>query len=139
MNVEGEIVERIAPGAVLFEGQVQLFSFGTCPYFGYRMRGLPHAGIHSDRMQLRLGDFSPIIPALKMKSLWDGTITHPRLWDYLVSDCHVELNRDAAIQLGGDIIGRTESFQLSLGAPANCLRYRPLAGAALPSLVRAVA
>ena len=139
MSVDGKIIERIRPGEVLFEGRVQLFSFGTCPYFGYRMKGLPHAGIYPDRMQLRLGDFSPIIPALKMKSLWDGTLQHPKLWDYLVSDCRVELNRDAALQLGGDIVDRVESFELTLGDPATCLRYQSIIGTPLPILHRAVA
>jgi len=123
INRDGTLGEAIAPGEVIYEGPAQFCSFGSCPYFGFKLKALPYAASHAHLMQLRVADLSPIKPVLKLHQMWRGTYTHERLWDFLAHDFSVELSDEAAIQLGGDIVGRERRFDVSFTEPASLLRY----------------
>ena len=120
---DGTILKRFAPGEILYEGPARLFSFGTCPYFGFKMKALPLAATSPDLMQVRIADFSPLITALYLPKIWSGRFTHPRLWDFLASDFEVTLSDQAALQMGGDVIGRAKSFKVNMSKPAAMLRF----------------
>ena len=132
LDQQGQKIKSIAPRGVIYDGYAQFCSFGTCPYFGFRMKALPYAALQRDRMNLRIADISPIIPALNLKGLWQGTFTHDRLHDFLVKDFRVELDKTAAVQMGGDIAGHLDHFDVSLTQPASMLRYAPYPGMRLP-------
>jgi diacylglycerol kinase family enzyme len=120
---EGQLGEPIAPGEVIYEGPAQLCTFGSCPYFGFKLKALPFAASHPHLMQLRIADISPIKPVLQLHKMWRGTYRHERLWDFLASDFSIELSHNAAMQLGGDIVGHERHMDVSLGAPSSLLRY----------------
>lgn len=123
MTTDGEVIKRFAPGAILYHGCARLFSFGTCPYFGFKMKALPLAAATPEMMQIRIADFSPMITALYLPKIWSGKFTHPKLWDFLASDFEVTLSSSAALQMGGDVVGRADSFKVSMSKPASVLRF----------------
>lgn len=123
LDQDGQILRRIAPGELIYQGKVRLFSFGTCPYFGFKMKALPLAAAHPEMMQLRIADFSPLITALSLPKIWKGTFKHKRLWDFLASDFSVTLSEETAIQMGGDIVGRGRGFEVKMTKPAEVLRF----------------
>lgn len=123
INQDGTLGTVITPGEVIYEGPAQFCSFGSCPYFGFKLKALPYAASHPHLMQLRVADLSPIKPVLKFAQMWQGTYRHERLWDFLAQDFSVELSGKAAIQLGGDIVGRESHFEVSFTEPASLLRY----------------
>jgi diacylglycerol kinase family enzyme len=120
---DGQILKRIAPGELIYQGHARLFSFGTCPFFGFRMKALPLAATTSKMMQVRIADFSPMITALYLPKIWKGKFTHPKLWDFLVSDFEVTLSSETALQMGGDVIGRGKQFAVNMTKPAQVLRF----------------
>jgi diacylglycerol kinase family enzyme len=128
----GQKVKYIAPQSLMYEGYAQFCSFGTCPYFGYRLKALPFAALQNDSMHIRIADVSPIIPALHLKSLWQGTFNHDRVHDFLAKDFRVELSDQAAIQMGGDIVGHLDHLDVSMSKPTSMLRYAPYPGLRLP-------
>lgn len=122
-NQNGEVLKTFAPGEVLYEGSARLFSFGTCPFFGFRLKALPLAAATSDMMQIRIADFSPLITTLYLPKIWKGDFTHRRLWDFLASEFEVTLSEKAALQMGGDVIGHARQFKVDMSTPADVLRF----------------
>ncbi len=120
---DGTVIKRFAPGEVMYEGPARLFSFGTCPYFGFKLKALPLAASNPHQMQVRIADFSPLITALYLPKIWTGRFTHPRLWDFLASEFEVTLSDKAALQMGGDVIGRANTFKVNMSTPAPVLRF----------------
>jgi diacylglycerol kinase family enzyme len=132
VDEDGYNFERIAPREIIYEGPSQFFSFGTCPFFGFRMNALPFAAARPDLMHLKIADLSPLIPAMSLRKLWNGTFKHDRIWNFLVSGFKVELSHKAAMQMGGDIIGHMTSLDVGMSQPAAMLRYGPYQGLRLP-------
>ena len=83
-------------------------------------------------MQLKIGDLSPLLPTLQLHKLWNGTFQHKKMQDFLVHSFQVELDKTAAVQLGGDLIGHLDSFEAQMGSPSSLLRYSPHRGLQLP-------
>ncbi len=123
LSPTGEVLRRVRRGEVIYEGPAQFCSFGSCPYFGFKLKALPFAASRPDLMHLRVADHSPIWPVMRIDKMWRGTYQNKRLWDFLASDFSVELSSRAAVQLGGDIVGHLDRLDVSLSGPASLLRY----------------
>jgi hypothetical protein len=123
LDQDGKVLKRIAPGAIIYQGKARLFSFGTCPFFGFRMKALPLAAARSDMMQIRVADFSPIVTTLALPKIWKGEFKHPKLWDFLASDFEVSVSSETAIQMGGDVVGHGDRFAVKMTRPATVLRF----------------
>jgi len=131
LSPAGEVLARIGRGEVIYEGPAQLCTFGSCPYFGFKLKALPFAAARPDLMHLRVADFSPLWPVLRLDKMWRGTYQHKRLWDFLASEFSVELTTPAAVQLGGDIVGHLRRLDVALSRPASVLRYGEYEGVAV--------
>ena len=123
LDSEGQIVKRFAPYEIIYQGKTRLFSFGTCPFFGFRLKALPFAAAHPDMMHIRLADFSPLITVAALPKIWRGTFKHSRLWDFISSEFSVELDAKTALQMGGDIVGHSDHFEVKMSTPAQVLRF----------------
>jgi len=123
LDTEGNVLRTIAPGDIIYQGEVRLFSFGTCPFFGFRMKALPLAAVRPDMMQVRVADFSPLVTTLSLSKVWRGEFKHPKLWDFLASDFKVSLSQEAALQMGGDVVGHGDGFEVNMSRPATVLRF----------------
>jgi diacylglycerol kinase family enzyme len=114
----GRIAREIAPGEVLFEGPVNATMFGTCPYYGYRMRALPYAGIDPHRFHLRVSNIP--VPRLlaNLGKLWNGSLRHDAIRDFHADRVHVRFSEPMPYQLAGEARGFREELTVGLSRRA---------------------
>lgn len=113
---EGEPVDRIGDngqptgtpidkGEVVYEGPCHAVFMSTIPYWGFGARIFPFAGDRPDRFSLRIMDFSPLLVARHLRSIWKGSYRHPRLIDFSAQSVSLHFRRLEALQIGGDPAG----------------------------------
>lgn len=123
LDHDGTVLRTFAPGEIIYQGKARLFSFGTCPFFGFRMKALPLAAAHPEMMQLRIVDANPLVTALSLPKIWKGDFKHPKVWDFLATDFQVSISEEAALQMGGDVVGHGDRFDVKMTRPATVLRF----------------
>jgi diacylglycerol kinase family enzyme len=112
----GDSVEAIAPGETLFEGRVRIVSAGTTPFFGYGFKVFPFARMMPNMMHLRVGTVGPLrLVPWHLKGLWQGTYRNPEgMFDFLVEDVSVELDKPFPFQHSGDAQGLRDRLDLKI-------------------------
>ncbi|MEE2755777.1 MAG: diacylglycerol kinase family protein [Myxococcota bacterium] len=123
LGSDGAILERIAPGAVAFEGTISMGCFGTTPYYGYKMNIMPYADKSSGLFQLRLIDMKPLAAVRNLRKIWQGSCTHPGLIDFQLSSCRIEFDQAAPLQIAGDASGETQAIDIALDHPIRCTNF----------------
>jgi hypothetical protein len=131
LDQHGAVIKTFAPGEVIYQGKVRLFSFGTCPFFGFRMKALPLAAIHPNFMQMRIADCSPLVTTLSLPKIWRGEFHHPQVSDFLVNNFEVSVSSEVALQMGGDVIGKGDQFKVDMSKPSTVLRFGEYQGVQL--------
>ncbi|MBI5508263.1 MAG: hypothetical protein HY903_05875 [Deltaproteobacteria bacterium] len=124
----GDVVLEIEPGTTLFEGEARIISAGTTPFFGYGFRMYPFARMMPGMMQLRVATVGPLRGICAIPSLWKGSFRAPRgLWDFLVEDVRIELDRPFPFQHSGDAQGLRDRLDLKIASDQLELvdMYRP--------------
>ncbi len=121
---EGEVVRTAGPGEVLYEGPVNSALFGTCPYYGYRMKVLPFAGVDPTRFHLRLSNVPVGRLLTGVRGLWRGTLRHPGLLDFHVQRVHLAFSEPMPYQLAGEARGLRRELEVGLSeAPVELVRF----------------
>jgi len=123
VDTEGNIIERIAPGAVAFEGKIRMACFGTTPYYGYKMNIMPYADKTSGMFQLRLIDMHPLSAVGNLKRIWSGQCSHPGLTDFQLASCRIEFDGPAPWQVAGDAAGEIDCVDIKLDHPIRCSTF----------------
>lgn len=108
-EIGGRVGRTYEPGEVLFEGPANTVLFGTCPFYGYRMKMLPYAGLEPGRFHLRVSNV-PIGTLLsRLSSLWRGTFRHPKMADFHADRVRIKFSEPVPYQMAGEAMGyRTE-------------------------------
>lgn len=114
LDRQGNVVERLAPGALVYEGPARLGCFGTTPFYGFKFRVMPFADRTPGLFHLRLHDISPLTAVAQLPQAWQGKLDHPRVYDFQLSGCDVEFDHDAPFQIGGDAHGTRKTLSLRL-------------------------
>ncbi len=118
VDPHGNVTSEAEPGATLWEGPVRFILAGTCPYYGYGLKVLPHAAMRPDRFQIRVGTTLTIAQALAhLPAFWRGRYEGPGIVDVLVDSVDIEVTPAMPYQEGGDAMGWRErvSFRLTPG------------------------
>jgi diacylglycerol kinase family enzyme len=112
----GDYSEEVPPGETLFEGRVRVVAVGTAPYFGYGFKAFPFARMMPGMMSLRVATVGPLrLVPWHFGSLWNGTYRNADgLFDFLVEDVEVELDRPAPFQHSGDAQGLRDKLDLKI-------------------------
>ncbi len=113
----GRVERTVRRGEVLYEGPINAAMFGTCPFYGYRLKALPYAGVDPSRFHLRLCNVPSSRLILQMRQLWKGTLRHPGFVDFNVDKVHLELSEPMPYQLAGEAMGYRD--QLTVGLSGN--------------------
>lgn len=125
LDLDGNVLERFAPGATLYEGPARLGCFGTTPFYGFKFRMLPFADRTPGMMHMRILDVPPLAAVAQLPQAWRGRLEHPRVFDFQIDACTVEFDHDAPFQIGGDAQGVRRSLAVGLHPRAiPCLDYR---------------
>lgn len=120
----GQLGRAFAAGEVMYEGPVNGVLFGTCPFYGYRLKALPYAGVDPTRFHLRLSNVPTARLIAGMHSLWKGTLQHPGLLDFHAQRVKVELSEPMPYQLAGEPRGFREELEVGLsGEHVDLVRF----------------
>lgn len=120
----GTVGEAFGEGEVLYEGPMNRAVFGTCPFYGYRLRALPFAGIESKRFHLRIGAVGASKMLVGLRSLWRGTLRHPDLHDFHVQSVSLTFSEPVPYQMAGEGMGMREHIQVGMATrPVELVRF----------------
>jgi diacylglycerol kinase family enzyme len=105
LGPDGEEVERLAEGSLLYEGSANICMVGTVPFYGYGMKVMPYANADLDRMQLRISNIAIAKALALLPTIWKGEYGGSDLNDFLVEQVQITSDVDAPYQVGGDAEG----------------------------------
>jgi len=132
MGHNGQTLETIPPGEVLYRGPAMLAAASTIPYYGYGVRMFPFAGVQPGTMHLRVGVVQPLAVVANLGKMWRGEWFPPQVQDFLASGIEVRFDEPVPFQLGGDAAGPRTKLSLAV-APERISLVDFSAQAALPA------
>ena len=110
----GSVDLKLRKGDTIFEGRTLISGFGTTSNYGFNLKVYPFALMKPGYFQLRIADMSVPSVLLRLKDLWDGTMQHEGLHDFLVKDVRIESDNEMPFQLGGDPEGYQKSLEVKV-------------------------
>jgi diacylglycerol kinase family enzyme len=108
-----------AAGQVLWRGACTLIAGATIPYFGFGLQMFAFSEARRDRFHLRCGDAGLLEILRNTPAAFRGEYFSDHVTDFLCDRVVIELDRDAPIEAGGELLGRRRRVELALGAPAT--------------------
>ena len=130
-NLGREALELASDGAgqprtgELWRGPCTLVAGSTIPYFGFGLKMFAFAGSRSDAFHLRCGEPGLFEIMRNTPAAFRGEYFSDRVHDFLCDRVAIELDRDAAIEAGGELLGRRSRVELALGTPVTVLALGP--------------
>ncbi len=108
-------------GAELWRGTCTMVAGATIPYFGFGLKMFAFAGTRGDRFQLRCADpgFAEVMMAVR--PAFRGEYFSERVHDFWCNRIAIELDRETAIEAGGELLGRRSRVELALGKSVTAL------------------
>ena len=104
-------------GQVLWQGACTLVAGATIPFFGFGLKMFAFAERTSGRFQLRCGDVGLFEILRNTPAAFRGEYFSERVTDFLCDRVAIELDREAAIEAGGELLGRKRRVELAISAP----------------------
>ena len=117
----GPTGRSIPAGTVLWEGACTLAAGATIPFFGFGMRMFSFATTRVDRFQLRCGDAGLFEMLRHTPAAFRGDYFSEHVSDFLCDRVAIELDAEAAVEAGGELLGRHRRIELGLGAAATII------------------
>ena len=105
-------------GDVLYDGPANTAIFGTCPFYGYRMKMLPYAGIDPRMFHIRVSNVPTTKLVANARALWNGTLNDLQLWDFQADAVHLEFSEPMPVQLAGDAFGYRKEMTVRMAPQA---------------------
>lgn len=115
LGPDGATGREIERGKELWRGACTMVAGGAIPYFGFGLKMFAHAGKHARRFQLRCGDSSLVEMLRSAPAAFRGDYWSDRVHDFAVDRVAIALDREAAIEAGGELLGRRSRIELALG------------------------
>ncbi|MBA3821066.1 MAG: hypothetical protein H0X17_19430, partial [Deltaproteobacteria bacterium] len=115
----GPTGRTIAAGDVLWQGAVTLVAGATIPFFGFGLKMFTFAGSRAGRFQLRCGDAGLIEILRNTPAAFRGEYFSNHVHDFLCDRVVIELDADAAIEAGGELLGRRRRVELVIAPPVT--------------------
>ncbi len=117
MGREGPTGKTLASGATLWSGACTLVAGATIPYFGFGMKMFAFAQSDATRFHLRCGDAGLFEILRSTPAAFRGTYFSDHVQDFLCDRVRIELDRETAIEAGGELLGRHARVDIGLAAP----------------------
>jgi diacylglycerol kinase family enzyme len=105
---------NIAKGETLYEGPANVFGAATTPYYGYNMVAYPFALTKEGYMNFRVVSAGLWECVSNWHAIFTGGWQSPNLRDYLVQKVSIEVDRLLPVQVGGDLFGHRDKWDLSV-------------------------
>lgn len=111
---DGEPVQELAEGEVLYEGPSRMVAMSTIPYWGFGARIFPFADDRDDRFSLRIVDISTVSVAVHIRDIWRGSYRSDTLHDFLCDSVSIHYDEAHPMQIGGDPVGSRTDVDVRL-------------------------
>jgi hypothetical protein len=121
MSKHGATGRTIVRGATIWEGACTLAAGATIPFFGFGLKMFSFAAARPNTFQLRCGDAGLLEILTRAPAAFRGDYFSEHVADFLCDRVIVELETDAAIEAGGELLGRHRRVELALGEPATII------------------
>jgi diacylglycerol kinase family enzyme len=105
----------------LWRGPCTLVAGSTIPYFGFGLKMFAFAESRSDAFHLRCGEPGLFEIMRNTPAAFRGEYFSENVRDFLCDRVAIELDREAAIEAGGELLGRRSRVELALGTPITAL------------------
>ncbi|HEY4182272.1 MAG TPA: diacylglycerol kinase family protein [Kofleriaceae bacterium] len=122
MKKDGPTGVKRAANDLLWEGACTLVAGATIPYFGFGLKMFAFAGTADRAFHLRCGDAGLFEILRNTPAAFRGEYFSANVTDYLCDRVEIVLDRETAIEAGGELLGRRTSVELSLGSPVTFAR-----------------
>jgi len=106
----------------LWRGPCTLVAGSTIPYFGFGLKMFAFAESRSDAFHLRCGEPGLFEIMRNTPAAFRGEYFSDNVRDFMCDRVAIELDREAAIEAGGELLGRHARVELALGAPITVLQ-----------------
>jgi len=126
MKRDGHTGETIEAGRALWSGACTLVAGATIPYFGFGLKMFPFSGVQSGRFHLRCGSPRILEVLRNVPAAFRGEYFSDQVADFLCDRVAIELDREAAIEAGGELLGRRRRIELALTAPITLVSLAKL-------------
>jgi diacylglycerol kinase family enzyme len=104
----------IKPGDTLYEGPANVFGGSTTPYYGFGLAAYPFARVKEGFMNFRVVTASVFECVANSVKIFRGAYRSPRFIDFLAKDVTIESDRPMPLQIGGDVRGLRDRWDLSV-------------------------
>jgi diacylglycerol kinase family enzyme len=119
MGKHGATGAKIAAGQVLWSGACTLVAGATIPYFGFGLKMFAFAGSHAGTFHLRCGDAGLFEILRNAPAAFRGEYFSNHVTDFLCDRVGIELDREVAIEAGGELLGRRRTLELAIAPPVT--------------------
>jgi diacylglycerol kinase family enzyme len=119
MGKRGATGARVPAGQVLWAGACTLVAGATIPYFGFGLKMFTFAGTHPGKFHLRCGDAGLFEILRNTPAAFRGDYFSDHVTDFLCDRVGIELDRETAIEAGGELLGRRRTLELALAPPVT--------------------
>jgi diacylglycerol kinase family enzyme len=109
----------VAAGEVLWRGECTLVAGATIRYFGFGLAMFAFAAEREDRFQLRCGNAGLAEILRSAPAAFRGDYHSAAVQDFLCDRAVIELDREVAVEAGGELLGRHRRIELALSAPVT--------------------
>jgi diacylglycerol kinase family enzyme len=106
-------------GQQLWEGTCTLVAGATIPFFGFGLKMFAFAGSRSGRFHLRCGDAGLLEIMRNTPAAFRGDYFSDHVTDYMCERVSVTLDRETAIEAGGELLGRRDRVELAIAPPVT--------------------
>ena len=127
MRREGPTGREVGPGQRVWAGACTLVAGATIPFFGFGLRMFPFAEARPGRFHLRCGDAGLLEILRNTRAAFRGEYFSEHVTDVLVERVRIDLSEDAAIEAGGELLGRRRQVELALAPAVTLVRLAPRA------------
>jgi diacylglycerol kinase family enzyme len=104
-------------GQVLWRGACTLVAGATIPFFGFGLKMFSFAATRHDRFHLRCGDVGWFEIVRNTPAALRGTYFSEHVSDFLCERVAIALDRETAVEAGGELLGRRDHVELAMSAP----------------------
>jgi hypothetical protein len=111
-------------GAKLWEGTCTLVAGATIPFFGFGLKMFAFAGARAGRFHLRCGDSSLFEILRSTPAAFRGEYFSDHVADFLCDRVAIELDRETAVEAGGELLGRHRAIELAITPPITLVSLR---------------
>ncbi|CAN5921425.1 hypothetical protein BH11MYX3_BH11MYX3_17990 [soil metagenome] len=126
MKREGATGVTIEAGRPLWSGACTLVAGATIPFFGFGLKMFAFAGAQSGRFHLRCGDAGLFEILRNTPAAFRGDYFSDHVTDFLCDRVAIELDRETAIEAGGELLGRRTRVELGLTPPVTLVSLAKL-------------